>query len=133
MAGIWHGTEDSVIVLNEDGSCHYSDSSSWRNEEFTRLIDFSVNPENNNKLAGTWQGGQGSVITLNEDGTCYYVDGSSGEGNGTWYVDNQAMIRIDTEVFDYQLYALLTNGYDTATVMMKATGSSWRDEEFVKQ
>lgn len=179
LAGIWHGTEGSVIVLNEDGSCHYSDSSnegngtwsvdddnvihitndglgyeiyadledsyrtismmvksdssSWRNEEFTRLIDFSVNPENNNKLAGTWQGSQGSVITLNEDGTCYYVDGSSGEGNGTWYVDNQAMIRIDTEVFDYQLYVLLTNGYDTATVMMKATGSSWRDEEFVKQ
>lgn len=179
LAGIWHGTEGSVIVLNEDGSCHYSDSSnegnetwsvdddnvihitndglgyeiyadledsyrtismmvksdssSWRNEEFTRLIDFSVNPENNNKLAGAWQGSQGSVITLNEDGTCYYVDGSSGEGNGTWYVDNQAMIRIDTEVFDYQLYALLTNGYDTATVMMKATGSSWRDEEFVKQ
>lgn len=179
LAGTWHGTEGSVIVLNEDGSCHYSDSSnegngtwsvddnnvihitndglgyeiyadledsyrtvsmmvksdssSWRNEEFTRLIDFSVNPENNNKLAGTWQGGQGSVITLNEDGTCYYVDGSSGEGNGTWYVDDQAMIRIDTEVFDYQLYALLTSGYDTATVMMKATGSSWRDEEFVKQ
>lgn len=179
LAGIWHGTEDSVIVLNEDGSCHYSDSSnegngtwsvdddnvihitndglsyeiyadlkdsyrtismmvksdssSWRNEEFTRLIDFSVNPENNNKLAGTWQGSQGSVITLNEDGNCYYVDGSSGEGNGTWYVDNQAMIRIDTEVFDYQLYALLTNGYNTATVMMKATGSSWRDEKFVKQ
>ena len=179
LAGTWHGTEGSVIVLNEDGSCHYSDSStegngtwsvdddnvihitndglgyeiyadledsyrtvsmmvksdssSWRNEEFTRLIDFSVNPENNSKLAGTWQGGQGSVITLNEDGTCYYVDGSSGEGNGTWYVDDQAMIRIDTEVFDYQLYALLTNGYDTATVMMKATGSSWRDEEFVKQ
>lgn len=139
LAGTWHGTEGSVIVLNEDGSCHYldssnegngawsvddnnvihitndglgyeiyadledsyrtvsmmvkSDSSSWRNEEFTRLIDFSVNSENNNKLAGTWQGGQGSVITLNEDGTCYYVDGSSGEGNGTWYVDDQAMIQ----------------------------------------
>ncbi len=85
------------------------------------------------KLAGTWQGGQGSVITLNEDGTCYYVDGLSGEGSGTWYVYDQAMIRINTEVFDYQLYALLTSGYDTVTVMMKATGSSWRDEEFVKQ
>lgn len=85
------------------------------------------------KLAGIWQGAQGSAITLNEDGTCYYVDGSSGEGNGTWYVDNQSMIRIDTDVFNYQLYALLTSGYDTATVMMKASGSSWRDEEFVKQ
>ena len=110
-----------------------SDSSSWNNEEFTRLIEFSVNTDDNYKLAGTWQGGLGSTLALNEDGTCYYVDASSGEGCGTWYVDEQAMIRIDTEVFDYQLYALLTNGYDTVTVLMKGTGSSWRDEEFVKQ
>lgn len=84
-------------------------------------------------MAGTWHGTEGAVLVLNEDGTCYYVDGSSGESAGIWYVDDEAMIRIDTEVFDYQLYALLTSGYDTVTVMMKATGSSWRDEEFIKQ
>lgn len=85
------------------------------------------------KLSGTWQGNQGSVITLNEDGTCYYVDGSSGEGAGIWYVDKQMMIRIDTEVFDYQLSAVLISGYDTVTFMMEGTGSRWRDEKFVKQ
>ena len=179
LAGTWYGTEGSVIVLNEDGTCHYSDdynesdgswsvdddnvihifadglgyeiyaeledgyrtvsmmviadSSNWNNEEFTRLIEFSINADNNYKLASSWKGNLGSVLTLNEDGSCYYVDGSSGEGSGTWYVDEQAMIRIDTEVLDYQLYALLTEGYDTTTVLMKATSSSWRDEEFIKQ
>lgn len=179
LAGTWYGTDGSAIVLNEDGTSHYSDnsnerdgtwtvddnnvihitnggsgyelyadledgyrtesmvvksnSSNWNNEEFLKLVDFSVDPENNSKLAGTWQGGQGSVITLNEDGTCYYVDASLEEGAGTWYVDEQAIIRIDTDIFDYQLYAFLTSGYDTVTVMMKATGSSWRDEEFIKQ
>ncbi|EHL14784.1 hypothetical protein HMPREF9630_00827 [Peptoanaerobacter stomatis] len=86
-----------------------------------------------NKLAGIWNGEHGSVLTLNEDGTCYYVDGSSGEGSGTWYVDDKTTIRIETEALNYQLYASLENGYNTESVLMKATGSSWRDETFSKQ
>ena len=27
LADTWHGSQDSVIVLKEDGTCHYSDSS----------------------------------------------------------------------------------------------------------
>lgn len=178
LAGIWHGQYGEVIVLNEDGTCHYYDKQlndndgNWTVEDenaikitfllmegelyvdltngyksksmrvgtdlmdwgdFNKVTDFTLDQANNSKLTGIWQGNQGSVVTLNEDGTCYYVDGSAGEGAGTWYVDNAARLRIDIETLDYQLYALLTSGYNSVKVTMYGTGSSWSDEEFDKQ
>lgn len=180
LAGAWHGSQGTIIVLREDGTCNYyadisdggegtwsvddenvihinnsylnyeiyadlddkfrttsmsikSDSSNWRTESFTKVIDFEVNTENNHKLSGVWKGKQGSQLTLNEDGSCYYIDGNSGEGNGSWYVDEHALIRIDTQVFDYHIYGTLPEGYDTTTILLKATGWSWNDEEFTKE
>ena len=86
-----------------------------------------------NKLVGVWHGEQGSELTLEENGICYYKDGVSGEGEGTWEVDSQAYLHINCVAFYYEIYAVLNDGYDTTTIILKADSRNWMDEVFSKE
>lgn len=86
-----------------------------------------------NKLVGVWYGEQGSQLTLEENGICYFKDLSSGEGEGTWEVDGNAVLYINTSALSYELHALLNEGYDTTSITMEADSDSWSDEVFSKQ
>ena len=85
-----------------------------------------------NKLVGVWHGEQGSELTLEENGICYYKDGVSGEGEGTWEIDIQAYLHINCVAFYYDIYAVLNDGYDTTTIILKADSRNWMDEVFSK-
>lgn len=86
-----------------------------------------------NRLLGTWHGEQGSELTLNEDGSCYYKDGSSGEGQGTWMVDEYAYLRVNSTALNYEIYAILNDGYDTSEILMESDSGNWRNETFSKE
>ena len=86
-----------------------------------------------NRLVGVWHGEQGSELTLNDDGSCYYKDGSSGEGEGSWIVDDQAYLRVNSGALSYEIYAILNDGYDTTEILMESDSGSWIDETFNKE
>lgn len=86
-----------------------------------------------NHLVGLWVGAAGSQLSLNPDGTCHYHDGGGVEGDGTWFTEERAVLRVDTDALGYQIYGSLPEGYETKTILFQADGSNWRDEEFVKQ
>ncbi len=111
-----------------------SDDSRWSDGEvYERLLDFNADSEDRANLEGEWRGESGSIFTLNADGTCYYVDGNSGEGSGTWYVTDSAMLCVNTEGLSYEIYGFLNNGYLTAQITMISDDSGWNDEIFTKQ
>ncbi len=83
-------------------------------------------------MYGIWNGSQGSMLELYSDGTCYYIDGGSPRGDGTWYVDNRSILRVNTSALDYEIYGVLQFGYESKTVTMLADSSSWNDELFTK-
>lgn len=117
--GIWY-----EIYLNDEHS-----DTGWVNASIVeRREDLPAN-----KLVGVWHGEQGSELTLGENGICYYKDGISGEGEGTWEVDGQAYLRVHIGTFDYEIYAVLDDGFDTATMILEADSSNWLDEVFSKE
>ena len=85
------------------------------------------------RLLGVWYGGQGSELTLYEDGTCHYKDGISGEGDGSWTVDEQAYLRVNSVALPYEIYGMLNEGYDTTEILMVSDSDNWRDETFNKE
>ena len=85
-----------------------------------------------NNLVGVWQGSQGSVLTLYENGECYYEEAYV-EGSGTWEVDENAVLHVNTSAFSYEIYGTLSDGYDTVSVLMEADSAYWNAEVFDKE
>ena len=104
---------------------------------FSSLVDIKEGESQKKKsekgLVGVWKGDMGSELTLKELGKCYYIDGSSGEGSGSWSVDNNNVIHINSECLSYELYGTLEQGYSSTEVLLTANSSSWRDEWFYKE
>ncbi len=107
----------------------------WASGAVIEALEKQEEQENTSagSLTGSWIGDQGSELILSEEGECYYKDGISGEGSGTWEVDDYDIIHIKTSALSYDLYASLDDGYHTTAMLVEADSVSWINEEFVKQ
>ena len=67
-----------------------------------------------------------------ENGECYYEEAYV-EGSGTWEVDENAVLHVNTSALSYEIYGTLSDGYDTVSVLMEADSANWNAEVFDKE
>ena len=127
----WTGKEEQINNGNAWYEVYLDDDKTrtgWLHSSVIEKRDEDIE----NRILGVWRGEHGSKLTLYESGTCYYIDANMGEGEGTWKIDEQGYLRVNTEVLHYEFYGTLNEGYDTKEILMKADSNDWTEETFVK-